>query len=272
MNAPRTIAEAVASETFSLIGSPRQIVPFSRRYPDFDLAAAYEAVALLRDKRKARGEKPVGRKIGFTNRSIWQGYGISGPIWNYVFDSTVADCPSDASFPVANFPELRIEPEIVLHLAKAPLPGMRETELLACIDWIAHGFEMVHSIFPHWEFAAADAAAAYGVHSGLLIGPRHNVTENRDQWELNLSSFRIELIGSNGSRREGSGANVLGSPLTALRFLVDEIERFPGSEPLHAGEIVTTGTLTEAMAAVPGQQWETGLRGIPLEGLRIRFR
>jgi len=264
--------ETIAAELLSLLGTNRQVAPFSSYLDDFDLAEAYKVVARLRELRIARGEKPIGRKIGFTNRSVWKGYSISGPIWNYMFDTTVADLQPDASFAVAQFPELRIEPEIVLHLAKAPRAGMKEEELLGCIDLVAHGFEMVHSIFPRWEFAAADAAAAYGVHSGLLLGPWHSVIQNRGDWALTLPSFRIELSGSNGATREGGGVNVLGSPLTALRFLVEEIARFPGNEPLRAGEIITTGTLTEAMPAIAGERWRTALNGIELEGAGLAFR
>ena len=49
----------------------------------------------------------------------------------------------------------RIEPEIVLHLADAPRIGMNEADLAGCIDWVAHGFEIVDAIFPNWSFAAS---------------------------------------------------------------------------------------------------------------------
>ncbi len=43
--------------------------------------------------------------------------------------------------------EPRIEPEIIFKLALAPAPGMDETALQACIDWVGHDFEIVQSIF-----------------------------------------------------------------------------------------------------------------------------
>ena len=33
--------------------------------------------------------KPVGRKIGFTNRAIWPKYGVYQPIWGTVYDRTL---------------------------------------------------------------------------------------------------------------------------------------------------------------------------------------
>jgi 2-oxo-3-hexenedioate decarboxylase len=54
--------------------------------------------------------------------------------------------------------------------------------------------------------------------------------------------------------------------------MLKEIERFPSSEKVRAGEIVTTGTLTEAMPLAPGQTWSARFDGIDLEPLRVHFR
>jgi 2-oxo-3-hexenedioate decarboxylase len=54
-------------------------------------------------------------------------------------------------FPLVGLAEPRIEPEIVFKLAGAPSLGMGEEALLGSIDWVAHGFEIVQSIFPGWS-------------------------------------------------------------------------------------------------------------------------
>jgi 2-keto-4-pentenoate hydratase len=110
------IAE-IAEEAFAILGTGRQVAPFSARYSAFDLAAAYKVAAQVRGMRRARGENAIGRKIGFTNRAVWGGYGISAPIWNYMFDSTVKDLKAaNETFALVGLPEPRIEPEIVLHM------------------------------------------------------------------------------------------------------------------------------------------------------------
>ena len=70
----------ISEEMMSLLDTGQQIEPFSMRYPRFDLAVAYDVVARVRDLRRGRGEYVVGRKIGFTNRSIWGAHGISAPM------------------------------------------------------------------------------------------------------------------------------------------------------------------------------------------------
>jgi 2-oxo-3-hexenedioate decarboxylase len=148
---------------------------------------------------------------------------------------------------------------------------MSEGELIGCVDWIAHGFEIVHSIFPRWKFTAADAVAAYGVHTALLLGDRHSIVAEPRRGADALSRFSIELICHDGTIKTGHAENVLGGPLSALRFLVEELTRYPESEPLRAGEIVTTGTLTEAMPVISGQIWSTELAGIDIRGLQLRL-
>ncbi|MDQ6433328.1 hydratase [Mesorhizobium sp. LHD-90] len=262
--------ETVARETFAFFATGNQTEPISSSWPGFDLPEAYEVAALIADLRRARGETTVGRKIGFTNRAVWQGYGISGPIWAYMFDTTVHELAQVGwTFSLNGLPEPRIEPEIVLHLASKPESGMSEEELVECVDWVAHAFEIVFSIFPGWNFSAADAAAAFGVHAALLLGDRHRIDGHPEHRLRVLSDLAVDLIGGHGIRVHGQGSNVLGGPVKALQFLVSELARFPKCEPVGAGELVTTGTLTQAMSVRPGEQWSTILANTDLAGLRL---
>jgi 2-keto-4-pentenoate hydratase len=40
----------------------------------------------------------------------------------------------------------------------------------ACIDWIAHGIEIVQSHFPGWKFQAADTIADWALHGRSFLG------------------------------------------------------------------------------------------------------
>ncbi len=56
---------------------------------------------------------------------------------------------------------------------------MDEAALLGCIAWVAHGFEIVHSMFAGWRFAAADTVAAFALHGAYRLGPRRPIAERR---------------------------------------------------------------------------------------------
>ena len=262
---------AIADEVFATIGTGRQISPFASRPAGLTLDEGYRVTALLNRRREARGEKRLGRKIGFTNRTIWDQYKVYAPIWGYVTDSTVHDLSNTASLALAGFPEPRIEPEIVFGLAGAPAADMDETALLSCLDWVAHGFEIVQSIFPQWQFSAADTVAANGVHGALLIGPRHAIGSRAGEWQRTLPSFEIDLLCDGRAMDRGHAANVLDGPVSALRHLVGLLARDGVNPLLAAGEIVTTGTLTRALPVKPGETWSTALHGIALDAIRLRF-
>src|SRR5215218_9935590 len=265
-----TDVQAVATEAFGVLDTGRQISPFSSRLAHFDLDDAYRVTAAVRQMREARGEISLGRKIGFTNRTIWDEYQVGAPMWGYIYDRTVHDLADvGRTVSLAGLAEPRIEPEIVFGLATAPAPGMDERALLGCIDWVAHGFELVQSIFPRWEFTLPDTVAAYGLHEMLLIGPRHHIAVTADDWARTLSAFPIDLRRDGQVVDHGLASNVLGGPVSALRHLVAVLARDPVNPPLKAGEIVTTGTLTRAFPVTPGETWTTDPTGIDLEGISI---
>jgi 2-keto-4-pentenoate hydratase len=70
----------------------RQLAPLSES-AKLTLADGYDIAKNILDIRIAQGEILVGRKIGFTNRTIWLKYGatepIDQPIWAPMFDTTV---------------------------------------------------------------------------------------------------------------------------------------------------------------------------------------
>ena len=267
-----TDLEAIAGEAFAALGTGRRISSFSGRFPAFDLQRAYQVAGLVKGMRESRGELPVGRKIGFTNRTIWAEYGVYAPIWGYVYDRTVHNLAEiGETFSLSGLAEPRIEPEIVFKLAAAPAPGMDEKALLACIDWVAHGFELVQSIFPGWKFSAPDTVAAYGLHGVLLIGAQHPVAAQSETWDRSLANFEIDLKRDGTVVDHGYAANVLGGPVSALRHLVELLTVDQINPPLSAGEIITTGTLTRALPVAPGETWMTELTGITLDGIRVRF-
>ncbi|MFZ5692026.1 MAG: 2-keto-4-pentenoate hydratase [Pseudomonadota bacterium] len=264
--------ETIARDALAALDHVRPIKPFTARYPDFDIDQAYAVVAAANTMRMARGERPVGRKIGFTNRDMWAQYRIDRPVWGYVYDHTALPIAAAEVVKTAQFCEPKLEPEIVLRLSQTPAAGMDERAILDCVEWVAHGFEIVQSIFPGWRFKVPDTIADFGLHGALRIGEPVVVTaRNREALFAELKSFTVILSRGNEVIETGRGTNVLDGPLSALRHLVDVLAADPHNPPLAAGEIVTTGTLTRAYPVSPGETWSTTLSGIPLPGLSIRF-
>jgi 2-oxo-3-hexenedioate decarboxylase len=263
-------ARAIASEILVTLESGRRLEPVSARLDPFTTRDAYMVTAALRELREEEGAARIGRKIGFTNRGIWPEYGVYEPIWGDVYDTTASEVPRDGVIRVSHLPEPRIEPEIVFGLAEDLRPGMDERDILDCLSWIAHGFEIVQSVFPGWRFAAADCIANGGMHGALFVGPRVAIhPEDRETLFAALPAFSIALHREGELMDTGKGSNVLDGPLGALRHLVEVLAEDDLNPSLGAGELITTGTLTRAFPISKGEKWSTTLRDIDLPGVAV---
>lgn len=266
-------ATDLAAIVLAALDGKRPMAPITDGDPDFGLDAAYRVADAVMAARVARGERPAGWKLGFTNRTIWDEYGVHAPIWGPVYDRTVVHAESGAAparLDAAAFIEPRIEPEIVFRIARPPHAGMDEAELLGCIDAVGHGFEIVQSIYPGWRFRAADTVAAFTMHGALVCGPLVPVNDP-GPWLDSLARFEISLLRNGETVDRGVAANVLGGPLKALRHFVAGLGERPLARGIEAGDLVTTGTVTRAFPVADGETWETRIDGLPLPGMRLAF-
>ena len=268
-----TDIDAVASRLIAAHDGASTLAPITASDPAFDVAAAYDVLREIEARRVASGWVPVGRKIGFTNRTIWARYGVYLPMWAHTWAHTVHHASANrATLALAPFVQPRIEPEVVFKLKRPVTITDDASAVLGCVEWIAPGFEIVQSHFPDWKFGAADCTAAFGLHGALVVGAPVPVTAaNRAVIADALPTFTLRLRESGKLIDTGIGANVLGSPAQALAHLVRVLATQPRSPPLAAGEIVTTGTLTDAWPVKAGETWTSDYGALGLSGLTLTF-
>src|SRR5258708_497067 len=157
----------LARELISLHEAPREAPLFSESYPRLSAAAGYEAARALHEHRVASGWRAVGRKIGFTNRTIWPRYGVYEPIWGTVYDRTlIRAVDNHARVPLQGLVNPRIEPEICFGLRSIP----DRRRLTDCIEWMAHSIEIVQCHHMNWKLTLADATTDNGLHGRLIVG------------------------------------------------------------------------------------------------------
>jgi 2-oxo-3-hexenedioate decarboxylase len=270
----RLDTRSLAIELLDTLDHGQTIVSVVERHPGFDWEHGYEVAADILELRRARGERPVGRKIGFTNRNIWPEYGATSPIWAHVYDRTLILAERDrANVSLHGSARPRLEPEIAFRL-KAALPaGANDpAQVLQAVDWLAPSFEIVDCHFADWRFKPADAAADFSFHWRLVVGKPHVIGHDEIKaLSQSLRTCQVTLSRNGAVMDRGVGANALGHPATALAFLADVLSRQPRFAPLAAGEIITTGTLTAALPIAPGETWTSDYAGLPVTGLQLTF-
>ncbi|HCU88329.1 MAG TPA: hypothetical protein DGR97_00185 [Gammaproteobacteria bacterium] len=244
----------------------------SQSVSDFDIEAGYKIGIAVDKALRQIGWRHAGRKIGFTNVAAWEEFELSNPIWSYIYDRTVIDV--DFGIPeilVSDLTAPRIEPEIILGVNERIMGVVSDPgELAAAIDWVAPGFEIVDCHFANWQFTVADIIADFGAHARLVIGSRKMVTDqDRDSLHQALADATVELRYKGDIVSAGVGSNTLGGPLSALGHLCDTITLQAWAEPIIAGEIITTGSLTDFPSVEAGQRWTAAFTGSGLSHLTI---
>ena len=264
----------IADALIAAYDTATTLPPITASAPDFSVADGYAVLHDIETRRRAQGWKAVGRKIGFTNRTIWPRYGVYQPMWAHVWTHTIHFAPGGkAALPLNGLVQPRIEPEVVFKL-NGPVPLTDDAAaVLACVEWMAPGFEIVQSHFPDWKFAAADCTAAFGLHGALVIGAPLAVTDaNRAALAAALPAFELTLSRGDTVIDRGVGSNVLGSPALALVHLARLLADQPQAPKLAAGEIVTTGTVTDAWPVAAGETWSSDYGALGINGLALSFK
>jgi len=251
----------------------RQLIPVppSARWDGFDLAAAYAVEAELVRLRRAAGRVTVGRKVGYANKALWRVLKIDTLVWAHMYDDTVHYAEGNAAtLGLDRMCSPKIEPEIVFKM-REPLGGTSDAaEALRAVEWIALGFEVIDCVFADWKFQPPDFVAAFGLHAALIVGePRRIDAKAIPALVDQLARFKVRLLKDDDLVDEGSGRNSLRSPALCLGELASAASRQTPSEPLAAGELVSSGTLTDGHSISAGESWTAALDGIDLPPLTL---
>jgi 2-oxo-3-hexenedioate decarboxylase len=190
-----------------------------------------------------------------------------------MYDDTVRHVPgNDATLSIAPLVAPKIEPEIVFRLRRAVDPGSADpAAVLDAVEWIALGFEIIDCVYQDWKFQPADFVASYGLHAALIVGsPLAVDAAGAAGLAEALPAFTVQLFRNGELVEQGSGRNSLRSPALCVAELATALSRRAGAAPLAAGELVSSGTLTESRLIAPGEVWSATVDGLGLPELRLR--
>jgi 2-keto-4-pentenoate hydratase len=205
--------------------------------PALDIEDGYAIQAELIERRRAAAGEPTGYKIGFTSDAIREELGVDSPAYGRVLEGTLRP---EGRVDTDGFVSPRIEPEIAF-LLEAPLsPPASRLDVAAATRAVVPAIEIVDCRLRGWEFDPATAVADNALAAGLVYGePRPPGAA------LDLEGVSLSIDGER--RGGGTGAAVLGHPADAVAWLSEAVGG------LDAGNLVTTGSVTETVPVAPGE-------------------
>ncbi|WP_334175055.1 fumarylacetoacetate hydrolase family protein [Pseudoxanthobacter sp.] len=214
--------------------------------PDLSVDDAYAIQALSLARRRARGERRAGFKMGLTSRAKMQQVGVSEVIWGRLTDAMRLE--EGGVLTRAAYVHPRVEPEIAYIIGR-PLEGnVTAAEALAAVEAVAPALEIIDSRYQNFKFALADVIADNSSSSGFYVGPWARA-------DTDVSNLGILMEVDGRAVQIGSSAAILGDPVRSLVAAAKLVAR--AGERLEPGDIVLAGGATAAHPLTPGEHIET---------------
>ncbi|MES3516742.1 MAG: fumarylacetoacetate hydrolase family protein [Natronomonas sp.] len=202
---------------------------------------AYAVQDAFIENRTADEGPVVGYKLGFTNETVQSDVGVDSPIYGRILKDTIH---WNREFDVDSLIEPQIEPEIAFVLEEDLDQSANRLDVMAATRHMIPVIEVVDSRISDWDLTVPGAVTDNALAARLLPGDR-TATEIAD---LPLESVEVSINGE--QRASGVGAAVLGHPADAVAWLADTLS--DRGDSLQAGDIVTTGSLTEPVPVTAG--------------------
>ena len=250
------------------LGPPRNAIetdlPAEIRPPD--LVSAYIVQGELREMLSARGHgNQIGWKIGCTTKVMQDYLKIPHPCAGTLYRNGLHE--GYATIRAADYRQLGLECEIAVELGRdLPLTeGFRTIDdVLPAVRSAMASIEIVEHRFRDFSKASVASLIADDFFSaGCVVGSPVAIEDLRDLATLR-GGFSID-----GRRPEdtGTGAEILGHPLSALAWLADHAARL--GTPLREGQIITLGSVVKTIYPTGGERIEARFTKLPAAVVEI---
>lgn len=236
--APGTAPFDAERAAHALIAARRTRRVLDRLPPDVAPRALAEGiVAQVAVARLSGSQPPAGFKIGATSRRMQEYLGLPGPLAGFVGEAGLHGSGSTLS--VASFLHVGVECELAVVLARDLAPGpCSNAQAAAAVDEVMAGIEVVENRYGPLDALGTPTLVADQVyHAAAVLGAPYS------GWrDLDLRSLAGSVSVDGQERGAGSGADLLGDPITALAWLAssEEAAAFGG---LRAGQVVMLGSV-----------------------------
>ncbi len=212
----------------------------SRRGVKLSLEDAYRVQAASIARRRRRGERRSGVKMGFTSRAKAAQMGVFDLIYGRLTEAMlIAD---GGTLSLKDYIHPRVEPEVAF-LLKSPMAGhLSPAEAMTHVEAVAPALEVIDSRYKDFKFSLTDVVADNCSSAAYVVGPW-----NRPDGDISNLGM---VLSFNGRPVEiGSSAAILGHPARSLA----DAARFAAEtgDTLEAGFVVLAGGATAAVALQP---------------------
>ena len=247
-------ADAYAQALFDALRARHPIAPLIEQDASLTIDDAYAISLGFLERRKADGERVVGKKIGVTSKAVQDMLGVHQPDFGFLTDwmHVEGDIDVDAKALIAP----RAEAEIAFILKDSLVgPGVTASDVIAATEAIAPCFEIVDSRIADWKIAIVDTVADNASCGVFVLGEAR-----ADPREHDLPNLHVTVTKNGEPLSEGHGKAVQGDPAQAVAWLANTLGAY--GVTLDAGDVILSGSVVPLEPAVKGDRFEMMLHGI----------
>ena len=210
------------------------------------LQDAYQVQQMVIDARTGGGEQVVGYKVGCTSDAIRRQFGLSEPICGQLMTPQITY--GDAVLNHRDYFDCAVEPEFVVMIGSDLADEVGEQDdLTAAIDFVSPGIELHNYRFWFGEPTSQELIASNGIHAAMVVGDQKTSPGSFDWDEEEVGIFIGDKQAASGLGRE-----IMGGPMSSLRWLVNHLVR--RGESLRAGQLVIPGSPVRLVPVEAGDQ------------------
>ena len=250
----KQIIADLGDELYEALYANTTVSPLTDRYADITVEDAYYISLHMAERRVARGEKIVGKKIGVTSAPVQEMLNVFQPDFGFLTDA-MAYRDGSTIVVAGNMIQPRAEGEIAFRLKKDLIgPGVTEQDVLDATETIMPCFEIVDSRIHDWKIKIQDTVADNASCGAYVLG------KEVDPRDYDLPSLKMKVYKNDELHSEGVGAAVQGNPLTSVAWLANTLGEF--DIPFEAGEIILSGSLVPLIPVVAGDRMSLEIEGM----------
>lgn len=244
----QSLNERLAQELYLALREGRTIAPLKERHPELGIDDAYAISLAALERRKADGERVIGKKIGVTSKAVQDMLGVHQPDFGFLTDRMFVQGEIDIASNGLIQP--RAEAEIGF-LLKDSLkgPGVTPEQVIAATEAVIPCFEIVDSRIQDWKIGIVDTVADNASCGVYVLGEERLAPQG-----LDLPNLHVAVAKNGSPLSEGYGHAVQGDPAQAVAWLANTLGAYGVS--LDAGDIILSGSLVPLEPAVRGDIFE----------------
>ncbi|GLV23073.1 2-keto-4-pentenoate hydratase [Sphingobium sp. TomMM35A] len=244
----------LAEELYQALRNKRTVPPLMARHPELTIDDAYAISLGALERRKADGEKVIGKKIGVTSKAVQDMLGVHQPDFGFLTDRMYIEGDIDVAANGLIAPRAEAEIGFILKDSLKG-PGVTADDVIAATDSIVPCFEIVDSRIQDWKIGIVDTVADNASCGVYVLGEARVNPRDHD-----LPNLHVTVTKNGAPLSEGYGHAVQGSPAQAVAWLANTLGAY--GVTLEAGDVILSGSLVPLEPAAPGDVFEMQLHGV----------